>query len=315
MCWKIPTRFSYWLAEVIGELYYWLNRKHSRNADINLRVVLGEKKINRRVRMVARRSFRNYLKYMVDFLRLPHLDAYQIDARVSGVGWHHITEAMAAGKGAMLITPHFGNWDAAASLMAAHGYRVSSVAKDFDPPELNELIQGARRIQGLTIYSLKDSFRGLFTTLKNNGLVVLLLDSPLQSEGVMVDFFGRKARLASGPATLALRTGSKVILGYIVRQPGNQQYYGCWEPPLKYELSGDRDRDIQIITQSIANAIETLIRRHPDQWYMFRPLFMSEAEIIEYRRRTNQERRAKADRQNRKVAAVARVEEEASNPL
>jgi KDO2-lipid IV(A) lauroyltransferase len=315
LCWKIPPQISYRLAAVFGELYYWVARRHSRYADNNIRVVLGEKKVNRRVRLVARRSFRNYVKYMVDFLRLPHIDVDQINSKVVGVGWDHIAEALAAGKGAMLITPHFGNWDTAAALMPVHGYQVSTVAKDFEPPELNELIQGARRAQGLTIYSLKDSFRGLYTTLKNNGLVVLLLDSPLQSEGVVVDFFGSKARLASGPATLALRTGAKVLLGYIVRQPGNRQYYGCWEPPLRYELTGDKDRDIQIITQAIANAIENLVRRHPDQWYMFRPLFMSEAEVAEYHHRQRQERRTKTERQSRKVSAVARVEEEASNPL
>jgi lauroyl/myristoyl acyltransferase len=309
LCWKTPTRFTYRLAAVGGELYYWLARSHSRYSDHNIRIALGEPKINRRVRLVSRRAFRNYVKYIIDFLRLPHLDPADLSVVVTGVGWHHIDNALKGGKGAMLITPHFGNWDTAAAVVNAHGYLVSSVAKDFEPPELNELVQGSRRRHGLTIYSLKDSFRGLFTTLKNNGLVVLLLDAPLQSEGVVVNFFDRKARMAIGPGVLAYRTGAPVIMGYVVRQPGNQLYYGCWEPVLQYELNGDRDHDIQAITQAIATAIETLVRRHPDQWYMFRQLFLTEAEELEHQRLSEERDNAKKERRARKrAAAVARTE-------
>ncbi len=313
LCWKLPPWFRYRLAAFIGELYYWLAREHSRYADYNIRIAMDEPRVNRRVRLVARRSFRNYVKYMVDFLRLPHLQAQEIAALLTGVGWEYITETVAAGKGTMLITPHFGNWDTAAAVMTGHGFPVSSVAKDFEPPELNELVQGARRSQGMTIYTLKDSFRGLFTTLKNNGMVVLLLDSPLQNEGIVVDFFGRPARMAAGPGTLVYRTGAKVILGYIVRQPGNRTYYGCWEPPMKYELTGEREHDIQAITQSIATSIEKLVRRHPDQWYMFRPLFMTQSEIAEYQ----QERAStKSERRNRNGKQTsAKVQEEAPNLL
>lgn len=284
LLWKLPTWVTYPLAAVGGEFYYWLMRDHSHYADINLQIVLGESSINRRVRQVARRSFRNYVKYMVDFLRQPHLTTQEISALVTGTGWDYIEEARTYGKGVMLISPHFGNWDGAAAVASGRGYQISSVAKDFSPPELNELLQGARRDKGIKIYSLKDSMRGLVSTLKKNEMVVLLLDSPLQNEGIVVNFFGRPVRFAAGPGTLVYMTGAKVVLGYVARQPGNRTFYGCWEPIIQYELTGERDQDIQAITQAIANAVEKLVRRHPDQWYMFHHIFLTEAEIAEYQR-------------------------------
>jgi lauroyl/myristoyl acyltransferase len=282
--WKLPTWLTYGLAVIGGDVYYWLWRDHSHYADVNLQIVLGEPSVNHRVRQIARRSFRNYVKYMVDFLRQPHLTNQEIAALVTGTGWDYIEEAQAYGKGVMLISPHFGNWDGAAAVAAAHGYQISSVAKDFEPPELNELLQGARRDKGIKIYSLKDSMRGLVSTLKNNGMVVLLLDSPLQNEGIVVNFFGRPVRFAAGPGTLVYMTGAKVVLGYLARQPGNRSFYGCWEPPIEYDLIGERDHDIRAITQAIANAVEKLVRRHPDQWYMFHHIFLTDAEIAEYQR-------------------------------
>ncbi|HEX2915431.1 MAG TPA: lysophospholipid acyltransferase family protein [Chloroflexia bacterium] len=299
LCWKVPTPVSYALADIGGDIYYWVARNHSRYADYNMQIVLGEPKINGRVRLVARHSFRNYVKYLVDFLRQPHMSAEEIMEHAVGVGWEYIDGALEEGKGLMLITPHFGNWDGAAAVVGGLGYTFSTVAKDFEPPELNELIQGARREKGAIIYSLKDSFRGLFSTIKKNGIVVLLLDSPLRNEGIVVNFFGKPARLASGPGTLVYRTGAKLVLGYMARQPDNRSYYGCWEPPLEYTLTGDHDEDIKAITQAIATAIEKVVRRHPDQWYMFRRLFLTDEEVAEHNRMELERTTGKIERRSR----------------
>ncbi len=303
LCWKLPARLRYTLAAVGGEAYYWLARNHSRQADQTMRIVLGEPKINRRVRDISRRSFRNYTKYMVDFLRQPHLTNQEIIALASTTGWQYLEEAKKTGKGLMMISPHFGNWDAAAVVLLGHGHKLSSVAKDFEPPELNKLVQDARRSKGVQIYSLKDSVRGLYNALKNNEAVVLLVDSPLRNEGVVVEFFGKSVRMASGPGTLMCRTGSPAIIGYVVRQPGNDSFYGCWEPALPCPATGDRDQDIQAATQAIARAMEKVIRRHPDQWYMFRSIFLSEAEIAEHAAIQLERTNLKAARRNRSQTA------------
>ncbi len=296
-----PDRLRYALATVAGELYYWIARRHSSYADRNLQIVLGEPKINRRVRLMARRSFRNYAKYMLDFLRQPYLTPKYFHEAAGQVGWPILNEAMAKGKGVLVITPHFGNWDGAAMVVGMTGIKVSTVANDFKPPELNELIQGTRSRYNVKIYSPKDALRGLYTTLKNNGMVALLFDSPVEGDGVVVNFFGRPARFPSGPATIALRTGAELMLGYLARQPGNRTYYGMWEKPLSFETTGDRDKDIEIVTQAIAYTIEGLVRRHPDQWYMFRKLWLDENEIAEYEKR-KAEAAAKPRRASRKVA-------------
>ena len=51
--------------------------------------------------------------------------------------------------------------------------------------------------------------------------------------------------------------------------------FGAFEPPIEYEplLAGDKERDIQIITQEIVSHMEDVIRRYPDQWYMFRQMW------------------------------------------
>jgi len=282
LCCYTPQRIRYTFAAVAGDLYYWLAREHSRKADRNMQIVLGEPKINRRVRLYARRSFRNYAKYMTDFLRQPYLTPEYMNQVTGQTGWEYIEQSLAHGKGLVLITAHYGSWDNAAMLIGLNGHKVSTVANDFNPPELNQLIQGSRRKHGLEIYSPKEALRGLYTTLKKNGIIALLFDSPVEGEGIVVNFFGKPARFPSGPAMIALRTGSKVMIGYVVRQPGNTSYYGFWTPPFDFELTGNREKDLVIMTQTMAEGIEKLVRRHPDQWYMFRKIWLDDAEIAEY---------------------------------
>ncbi|MEI6044703.1 MAG: lysophospholipid acyltransferase family protein [Chloroflexota bacterium] len=291
LCFKIPQSISYPLATIGGELYYWIAREHSRNADRNMQIVLGAPKINRRVRLIARRSFRNYAKYMVDFLRLSHPKAPLVPGFTGEGGWSYFEEGLAKGKGLMLFTPHFGNWDGAIGLVNSYGLKIHSVANEFKPPELNDLIQGTRQRMGINIYSPEGALRGLVTALKRNELVVLLIDSPLKNEGVVVEMFGKPVRFAPGPATLALRTGANLMLGYVARQPGNKTFYAVWEPHLKYEPTGDKEQDILALTQQIAHVIEGLIRRHPDQWYMFRPLWLTDEELKEHEEARQQNRR------------------------
>lgn len=310
LCLKTPRAISYRFAAIAGELYYWIARNHSRKADHNMQIVLGEPKINRRVRLMARRSFRNYAKYMIDFLRQSRYDAPLLPGFIGEGGWEYFDKELARGKGLMLFTPHFGNWDGAIGLVSSHNYKLHSVANNFKPAELNQLIQGTREHMGIKIYSPEGALRGLYGALKKNELVVLLLDSPLKNEGVVVEMFGKLARFAPGPATLALKTGASLMMGYVVRQPGNSTYYACWEKPVEYQLTGDKERDVEIITQQMAKQIESLIRRHPDQWYMFRPLFLNEEETAQYQ---EQRRQQEARRSSRRKASPAQLEETSEN--
>jgi KDO2-lipid IV(A) lauroyltransferase len=276
LCYYTPAWLRYYLAGAGGQLYYWLVPGHSRYADQSMQIVLQEPKINRRVRRMAQASFRNYARYMADFLRLRYVGTEEVKKVAIVGGWNNLDEALNRGKGVLMITPHFGNWDIAISLAAERGVKINSVANDFEPPELNTLIQNIRRKQGLYIYSPKESLRGLYTSLKKNGVVALLFDSPLpeKEEGIVVDFFGKPARFPSGPARLAYQTSAAVMLVYVARQPGKQRFYGMWEPHLTYELDANREVALKTITQIIAHELEELIRLHPDQWYMFRKLWV-----------------------------------------
>src|SRR5207237_1979353 len=225
----------------------------------------------------ARGSFGNSGKTLVDFLRFPHLDEQDIrEAIPSQRGWENLDMARAGGKGVIVITGHIGNWDMAGALLGTHGLPIYAVADTFEPKKIDDLINGTREKYGIKIIKLEaGSLRQIFAALKRNEIVLLLFDKPEPEEGVAVQFFGETAWVPGGPAAIARKTGAAIVVGYCARRRNDKTFYGVFEKPVEYEhlLTGDKEHDIQAITQQIVSRMEAIIRRHPDQWCMFRQMW------------------------------------------
>ncbi len=273
-----PRRITYRVGNWIGDLIYLTWKRHSANAVSNMRRVLGPDASWQTVKHTARRSFRNYAMTIVDFLRFPHLDPHDVSKAVPiREGVNHLFEARERGKGVLVITGHIGNWDLAGGLFVSYGIPLNAVSETHEPKKMDDLVNGTREKVGMKIIRLEtNSLRQIFTALKHNEAVTILFDRPEDpSEGVPVHFFGETAYLPAGPAAIALKTGASVVIGYCVRRPGNKTFMGVVEPPIEYQslLTGDKQHDIQAITQAIVTQMEGVIRKYPDQWYMFREMW------------------------------------------
>src|SRR3954452_23457024 len=102
----IPVRFSYALAGLCGEAYFYLNPKHTHWAAFNLARVLNEPEDSPYVRKIARKSFGNYARVLVDFFRLPHVSQAEMMAQGSVSGLDNLRAATERGNGFILITAH-----------------------------------------------------------------------------------------------------------------------------------------------------------------------------------------------------------------
>lgn len=274
---RVPVRFAYWVGTLAGDFVYLTWRRHSANAVSNMRRVLGEGADWQVVKEMARDSFRNYAKTLVDFLRYPHLDREDVDRAVPRqTGWQHLTGALERGKGLIVVTGHIGNWDMAGAVMGHKGLPLHAVADKFEPQKMDDLINGTREKHGLNIISMEPgSLKQIFSALRKNEIVLLLFDRPQPEDGVAVTFFGETAYLPAGPAAIAIRTGAALAIGYCLRQRGDKRFAGVFEKPIEYQhlLTGNKEADIQRVTQEIVTHFEAIIREHPDQWYMFREMW------------------------------------------
>ncbi len=271
---RLPTRVSYGVAFAVGSIAFYSWPRGRRSMERNYRRVLrGASK--REVRRTARRSLVNYCRYLVDFVRFPSLSGQQLSAAVLGdESFKALDAALEKGKGALIVCMHFGNWDLGAGAAAARGYPLTVVAETFDDPRLDAMVTGARQRLGMSIIKMEKAGPSLLRSLRRNGLLALLIDRPVPGDGVRVEFFGEEVEVPAGPARLALWSGAMVIPTAFARiDPLKPDVTTLTDFSLRYTPTGDETHDVREITQAIMRSHERFIRKHPDQWYMFREMW------------------------------------------
>ena len=215
---------------------------------------------------MARRAFRNYGRMLADFVLMGSLQPVELERRNTYYGREQIDEALKAGRGAIMAVPHMGSWDVAGSLAGVLGYPIYAVAAGF-PGSLEDAVVTTRQRFGLKVIPLgRSAIRQLLNALMSNSVVALLCDLP-HGPGIQVEFFGRPAIVPGGPASLALKTGARLIPACQWRT-GPGRYHVHLDAAL--DLGED---DIRGVMQRVVRRFEDFIRERPEQWYAFRPLF------------------------------------------
>lgn len=238
----------------------------------HLERVLGRPVHGLERRRWLRRAFQAYARYWLEGARISTTPPAVIEARMSVTeGWDDFRAAMAAGNGVILALPHVGSWEWGGAWLALQGYPMTAVAELLEPPELYDWFVRERERMGLTILPLGPSAGGaLLRTLRDGGLVGLLCDRDVAGGGVEVEFFGERTTLPAGPATLALRTGAALMPAAVYSGPG-PDHTGVILPAVDTSRQGPLREDVARVTRDMAEGLEQLIRRAPEQWHLFQP--------------------------------------------
>lgn len=279
---RVPRRPRLWVSGVLGEVVYlaWVSKRRVTIA--NMAQVLGRPLHDRQVRAMARRTWRNYGRYISEFFWLPNTTVADLMRRLHDAtpppGWAGMLDhARAGGRGVLVPTAHFGNWDAAGVVLGSH-VPLHVIAETFADPRLNALVQSQRAALGMTVVPMERATRGLLRVLQEGGTVATPVDRPLaEGQGVPIEFFGRRCHVPGGIAQLALKTGAAVVPGFCwYDEAYSSRYYSYVASPIFPQTTGDRKADTITLTQQIYDVIAETIRANPTQWYMFRPFWPQE---------------------------------------
>jgi lauroyl/myristoyl acyltransferase len=204
---------------------------------------------------------------LIDFLLMGSLTREELLKRMTADGLDHIDAALAKGRGAIMAVPHMGSWDMAGSYAGALGYPVSAVTERF-PGSLNDAVVRTRQRYGLDVIALgRSAVRAIIQALEANRIVALLCDLE-QGPGVTVRFFGRRAIVPGGPASIALKTGATLVPAcQYATSPGRHHIH--LDPPLTWPAGETKEG----LMQRVVSRFEDFIKKRPDQWYAFRPMF------------------------------------------
>jgi phosphopantetheine--protein transferase-like protein len=236
----------------------------------NLRRVFGEVLSERDIRRLAQAYCAHFIRFLLEFVRLPLMS---VERRKSWVRVENIEAPIRAhsqGKGLLLLTGHFGNWEAAtvAGMGQFPQYRrlFHFVRRPLKPLWLNEFITRRFQRSGFGTLSKRGSLDAILELLAGGAILVYVLDQHASGrEGIPVDFLGHSASTFKSLAVLALSTGAPVIPASCWREPDGTHVLR-FEEPLPLIECEDTGEAIRRNTRSYNAALERMLLRHPEQW-------------------------------------------------
>jgi Kdo2-lipid IVA lauroyltransferase/acyltransferase len=261
-----PRAFALRAGRAVGAFACAVLPRLRRHAEINLRLAFPDLDEVERGR-IRRGVFRNLGRLLGEISQFPRLNRENISSIVVYEGLENYLNAVAEGRGVILLTGHIGAWELSVYAHSIYGHPMSFLARRIDNPLVERLAESYRARYGNRSIDKKGSVREVLKTLKSGGVVGILADLNTScEEGVFCDFFGVKACATAGVATLAMRTGAVVLPGYLIWDEKSRIHRLHFEPPVETINTGNQKEDVIANTTRYAAVMESIIRRHPDQW-------------------------------------------------
>lgn len=261
-----PRSFALRAGRMVGALAHAVLPHLRRHAELNLRLAFPDMEERERAR-IKRGAFQNLGRLLGEISQFPRLNRENIASVVVYDGLENYLNAIAEKRGVILLTGHIGAWELSVFAHSIYGHPMSFLARRVDNPLVERLAEQYRSRYGNRSIDKKGSVREVLKTLKSGGVVGILADlNASREEGVFCDFFGTQACTTAGIATLALRTGAVVLPGYLIWDETARIHRLRFEAPVETINTGNQKEDVLVNTARYTKVLESIIRRHPDQW-------------------------------------------------
>jgi KDO2-lipid IV(A) lauroyltransferase len=265
---RLPYPTAVALGAWFGRMAYRMLRTERRKAIANLTQAFGREKSPGEIHELARAVFANAGRASVEGMFFPYWSKEFLGRWISSVNPEPALALQREGRGFVVMTGHFGNWE----MMGAYavnvlGLNLGVIARRLSNPRLDRMMNEFREQIGLKVFLRGERASNFFRHLKGGGQIAILGDQAIRRiDGIFVDFFGHPAHTASGPAELILRSRSPWFFAVLIRQPDGLSHQLYWEGPLAVPDGQDHESRVRRLVEEYNRRMEEMIRRYPAQW-------------------------------------------------
>ncbi len=278
----VPPWIAFQLADGIAWLLYRCVASRRRVACENIALAFPELRNNTAaIDRLVRAMYRHLMRAVIETILMPrkfHVTNWRtfVDLYPS-VG---LPAVLFSSRSALLVTAHYGNWEMAGYATGAMGFKTYAIARVLDNLYLERFVLRFRQATGQTIIAKKDDFDRLTAVLSSGSKVATLADQDAGPRGLFVDFFGRSASTHKAVALMAIEFDAPLAVIGVPRVPRNPCV--TLRPPAGMEGTffavevedvidprdyAGRVDAVKAITERYTQALERLIRRHPEQYF------------------------------------------------
>jgi len=262
---KVPMPIMHGLGDVLGWLYYTLDKRHRGIALRNIARVFPEKPKKERTK-IAKQAFKQMGRTLMEIPYVFSASADDLLNHVAIEGKEVLTNALAKQKGVFLLASHFSNWELMGLMPAMMGHPTSMIYRQLNQKPLDTYTLASRSRFGTQLYSRNTGVRWLLKALKNNHCIVSALDQHMGAgNGIKVPFLGHIASTSHLPAPFVAK-GAPMVGMALVRKGGDFKFtLKFWDVPCP-ELSNDKSTNEILIMTAACKSFDGVIKANPEQW-------------------------------------------------
>lgn len=260
----LPYWLSVRLGRALGLVGYYMARSRREIALANIRSALDKGTVTwpGGAEAMAKEVFRNLGQWFVEIVKVLFGFGGNLVNRVRVEGLENLEKASGEGRGILAVSAHVGNWELMVmSLTEKMGRTMHGVAKKQSNPYINEFIVNARQKYGTRIIYKQGVLRKFISVLREGGAVGMMLDQHVSpSMGYQMDFLGSPAWVSRTPATIARKTGARLIPLFLHYDIKEKAHVLTILPEIP---SGE---DMEETTLVLNSRVEDFIKHSPAQW-------------------------------------------------
>ena len=261
----LGLKLSRKIAPILASVFFYLIPIRKKVVLENLKIAFPENDVFSNKKL-AYRIYKSFSISIIEIMSLSFLKKSELLNAVECENPELILEKYNSGKGVILLSSHFGNWELLAISVAIHiELPFSVIVKPMRNPLVYEWMNKSRTKFGNEVVPLGVSIRKTYQRLKEKKIVAMVADQRGSKDGVKVDFFGKLVPVYTGPASLSLKTGAPLLCGIAIR--GENYKYKMKLVEISQEnLPESEEEKIQEISQRYTSYLEKIIREYPEQW-------------------------------------------------
>lgn len=261
----IPYRLALLIGDLVGFVGFSILGIRRKVTLDNLKKSFEDQFSDRQYVKIGARTYRYIARGMIEYGLFPSLRKRDLRKFLTIQGQENLQRITESGRGAVLVTGHFGSWELMGAFLAASGWPIDYLVGEQHNILINRLMNDHRRVFGIGLIEMGVTARGVIKAVRNGRMVCMLSDQDAGSDGVTVEFLNRPASTPKGPAAFALKTGAPLACGFIIREGFKQRI--VIEPPFDFTRTGSKETDIKQLTQAYTSLLERYIREYPDHWF------------------------------------------------
>jgi len=251
----------------LADAAYLVDSKHRRVILQNLHFALGRELSSETTTAISKYCYRNLMLAVMQIMENYHLTPDKLAEFVTFENRNKVDEALRDNRRIIFVSAHYGNWELGATALSALITPTTSIYKKLNNPYFERYLKASRARLSLEMIEKRGAVKYLTRALKNHHAVSMMIDQNTnRRDGIVINFFGKSARQTAAPAFLA-RKYDALIIPLFITTKDHITHTIRFADPIEVNQSDNVENDILEATQRQADAVEKVVREHPEYWF------------------------------------------------